>query len=804
MPPKQIIYSTNLQEFRPIIWYGEPIFTKYNQLKSILSEKLGDKYADFLAEPVISKEMISGKGKAHWMSDFVTKGTPFSKLNTQQQEQARQILQLYINKIKIFAKELQNDENQDLSELGELLLLAVEVPGLDYIFVEDNKICLVLWGFSSEESKKVNFQISKVIEPPVGYIPPKDIHEQVENKEVDDKINIEKQLDENKIPEEKQIQKNNVENTENQTPPPPPVENKKTKKKGMPGWLWFLLGMILMFLILFLLWWFLLRNVHQILPDESGVLPPIDTTQVDIDPDDPGERPIFTNKVNVALIKGANIETFATTLAEKYENQLEVVYYDTTINLLQIQTPEGEWKKWRDSLKTFSEVRLTFNESLFQEGKIPNDPGFSQSDQNWYFDVIGVYNAWEISQGDENVVVAIIDDGFDISHPEFKDKIVNPWNVVTRSDNLFPSGGSEHGTHVAATAVGWNDNALGVCGIAPNCKLMPIQIGDADGLMSSLSIVAGILYAIHHEADVVNMSLGMYFGDDVYFMSEQEQKQLISSLYPEEAEFWDELYSFANETDIILVQAAGNQDILAGLDPFCRSDRNIIVSATDVGNVKADFSNYGDFSLISAPGVGIYSAIPGEGFEFLDGTSMASPIVTGAVALMKSVHKDWTPEEIITALINSAKPLNSDKYIGPLLQLDKALNYDPNDTILIIPDNPEDLAFAEGLWESNNSLVSTIDQQPVKLYFEIREDGTGELTLVESNGTKCKADLDVSIEDGKLIMLQKENADCDDDIKYYYPYLFECTQGEDNKADCKCKQTDGTGDFLDFELYKKN
>jgi len=798
MSQKKIIFSVSLQEFRPIIWYGEPVFTRYTQLKSILVERLGAKYADFLAEPVISKEMIEGKGKAHWMSDYVANGVAFSKLNPQMQEQARQQLQLTVNKIKNFAKELQCDENANLKELGELLLLAIEVPGLDYIYVENERLCLVLWGFSSEESKKVNFQISKVIEPPVGYVPPVIVNEQV-TPPIEDKVKIEKQLDDN----DKQVVANNQIKTtaDNTVTPPPPVINETKHKRKMPGWLWFLLGMILTFIILFLLWWFLLRN-NNALPDEAGVLPPIDTTQLGVDPDDPSQKPIFTNKVNVALKKDADLIAFAEKLKDDYKKYLEVVYYDTTINLLQIQTPEGDWKRWKDTLKTFSEVRLTFNESLFEGGKIPTDPAFKQPDKNWYFDLIGVYNAWDISQGSDSVIVAIIDDGFDITHPEFKNKIVNQWNVVTHSTDLFPSGGSEHGTHVAATAVGWNDNKEGLCGIAPKCKLMPIQIGDADGLMSSLSIVSGILYAIHHDADVVNMSIGTYYGDDVLMLSEQEQRTL-TTLYPDEADFWDELFLFANETDMIIVQAAGNQDILAGIDPFSRSLKNVVVAALDTAENKADFSNWGEYSTVSAPGVSIYSAIPGNSFEFLDGTSMASPIVTGAIALIKSVHPEWTPEEVIAALVNSAIPVKSEQYIGPLIQLDKALSYEQGDSVLTIPDDAEDLNFAEGLWESSNSLVSTIDGKPITLLFDLKADGTGELTLTETNGTKCKADLSLSLKTGTLIIIQDENAECIPNDKFYQQYRFECVQGTDNEADCTAKQLDGTGDLLDFKLYKK-
>jgi len=799
MSQKKIIFSANLQDFRPIIWYGEPIHTRYPQLKAILTEKLGEKYADFLSEPVINKEMIEGKGKAHWMSGYVTNGLPFSKIAPPQQEQARQNLQLFVNKIKNFAKELQQDENPNLKELGELLLLAVEVPGLDYIFVENDKIVLVLWGFSSEEAKKVNFQINKVIDAPVNYIPPIPNNKTDETIK-DDKIKIEKQLDENKNKENNQITTTNTENKDVIPPIPPVVEEKKKKK--MPTWLWFLLGMILMFIILFLIWWFLLRN-NSLLPENPNVLPPIDTTQIGVDPNDPSKRPIFTNKVNVALAKDADILAFAEKLNDKYKDELEIVYYDTTINLIQIQTPEGEWKKWKDQLKEFPEVKLTFNESLFENGKIPTDPGFKQKDKNWYFDVIKVYDAWNVTQGSDSVIVAIIDDGFDVSHPEFKNKIVNPWNVVIHSTDLFPSAGSVHGTHVAGTAVGWNDNKEGLCGIAPKCKLMPIQVGDKDGKMSSLAIVSAVLYAINHDADVVNMSLGMYYGDDVLKMTEAEQQSLIDGLYKDEAEFWDELYTFANETDLIIVQAAGNQDLLAGIDPFCRSTRNIIVSALDTVDNKASFSNYGEYSTVSAPGVSIYSSTPNGTYEYLDGTSMASPIVTGAVALIKSAHSDWTPEQIIKALVNSGLPVTSSQYVGPLIQLNRAINFNPDDSILVIPDDAKDVAFAEGLWESTSDLISTIDKKPISLLFNIKADGTGEITYVESNGNKCKAKLKLTFKDGTLNIVQSENAECEDASKYYQPYKFDCVQGDDNQADCTAKLLDGKGDLLDFKLKRQ-
>ncbi len=793
MSVKKIIFSTELQEFRPIIWYGEPVFIRYSQLKAILTEKFGEQYAAIISEPVANREVIEGKGKAHWMSDYVTNGVQFSKLPQQQQEQARQQLTQTISQIKNFANELKISEDANQKQLGELLLLAVEVPALDYVFVEGNKICLVLWGFTSEEAKKTNFQISKVLEAPiVPKVPETKIVQEVQKNEP--------------LPIEKQIQDNQKVTTQQAVVPPvvatpPPIPPQK-EKKGMPAWLWFIIGALLMLLILFLFWWFYLRH-HSALPDNANVLPPIDTTKVGHDPNDTTKRKILIDRVNVALKKNADMEAFAKTIKEKFGNNLEIVYFDTTIKLLQLKTPENEWKKWADTLKNVADVRLTFSEALFARNETFNDAAFTDAKKAWYFKEIGVFDAWKTTKGSDKIVVAIIDNGFDITHPEFKDKVVNSWNVFLHSSNVHPVGmqGSEHGTHVAASAIGLLNNSLGLSGIAPNCKFMPIQVADENGNMSTLAVVAGLLYAIHHNADVVNMSLGMMFPPEVAQLSLEKQKELVQSLYPEEAKFWDELYSFGLENKMIIVQAAGNCNILAGIDPACRSLNTIIVSAVSPNIQRAEFSNWGELTVLSAPGVEIYSAVPNNKYEFLQGTSMASPIVAGCVALMKSIHPNFRPRQIIDILVKTAKAMNSDKYIAPMIQIDKAILADSSGNVMIIPKDAKDLTFAEGTWKSTTDLHST-DKKKVELYFDIKKDGNGKLKLVEENGNQCFADLKITFKDGKLLLDQLDNAKCQN-AKFYRKYEFQCVQGSDNQADCTAKEKGSTSDVIKFNLVKQ-
>ena len=130
----------------------------------------------------------------------------------------------------------------------------------------------------------------------------------------------------------------------------------------------------------------------------------------------------------------------------------------------------------------------------------------------------------------------------------------------------------------------------------------------------------------------------------------------------------------SNKHNATIVIAAGNDNILAGVNPLNRPRNFIVVSAVDKNNselAKANFSNYGLYSTVSAPGVDIFSTYGKKGYMAMDGTSMAAPIVTGAVALMKSIKEDLTPEQIICVLQGTGEPINGK--IGNCIRLDKAL-----------------------------------------------------------------------------------------------------------------------------------
>ena len=356
---------------------------------------------------------------------------------------------------------------------------------------------------------------------------------------------------------------------------------------------------------------------------------------------------------------------------EKYK----VVYYDDVVKRMQIEIPKEEREQLKQAIpSSFApEYELfIFDEALFEGAYDPSDPAFSDNDKSWYLKAINAPQAWDITRGSENISVAIVDNGFNLKHPELNSKVVRPYNVWLHSQEIFPQK-RDHGTHVAGTALAIADNGIGISGIAPNCKFMPVQVANERGQMTTTSVLDGILYAIYQGADVINVSLGtMFTGLDQY--DETFQKDLINNHFKEEERLWRHIMRIAASHNTSIVIAAGNDNVLAGIDAMQRPELFITVSAVDKYNraySKTDFSNYGQFSDISAPGVDIYSSVGEAEYQTMDGTSMASPIITGAIALMKSLNDTITNKQIICILQKTG--LQTQGNIGKLLQLDKAL-----------------------------------------------------------------------------------------------------------------------------------
>jgi|GEM_PF-1937691 len=227
------------------------------------------------------------------------------------------------------------------------------------------------------------------------------------------------------------------------------------------------------------------------------------------------------------------------------------------------------------------------------------------------------------------VTVAVIDTGLDTAHPFFAERHVAGYNLVNNDTFIYDD--HSHGTHVSGTIV---DITIAL----PNVKIMPVKVLNSLGYGSTINVSNGIRWAADHGAMVINLSLG-----GLVFPADQGL---------------DDSVAYAVEKNATVIAAAGNNSADAVTVSPARSEFAITVSAFDIDDKPAYFSNFGDRVDLAAPGVDIRSTIPGNRTAVFSGTSMSTPHVASAVALLLCYNSSLTPSIIKTIMCLSADPLN--------------------------------------------------------------------------------------------------------------------------------------------------
>lgn len=396
--------------------------------------------------------------------------------------------------------------------------------------------------------------------------------------------------------------------------------------------------------------------------NDDGSLPPIIR--------EPGVPPVIANRLFLFLENdNANIDEFAADFKKVYPGDAySIIGYDRDVKSLLIQVPESEKDEIRQTINSRlpNYQFIVFDEEIYELNG--HQSSSSLSSPGWHLKAVNAEEGWKITEGDSSVVVAVIDDGIDASHPIFKDRIVDAYNVFTQNNRL--SAGVGHGTHTAGLAVGSTQYlSQGAAGIAPKCKLMPVQVFD-NGICPLSALVSGVMYSVHKRADVVNISVGPTF-EGLNQLPLEVQNQIARTQFKNVEKLWQRVCKLAADKNTILVFAAGNDDILSSIPPENRTSVAITVGAVDQRLYPTDFTNFGECTDISAPGSEIYSSFPVKDFRNYDGTSMAAPIVTGTIALMKSLKKDLTVKEAYNVLYNTGKDVFGP--MPPMVQVNLAL-----------------------------------------------------------------------------------------------------------------------------------
>jgi len=311
---------------------------------------------------------------------------------------------------------------------------------------------------------------------------------------------------------------------------------------------------------------------------------------------------------------------------------------------------------------------------IYRPSLLPNDPKIiipidpsAVTTYQYAPHLVNLPEAWDVETGSDQVVVAVIDSGCDITHEDIAANLwVNPTeiadndiddddnglvddvngfdfqqNTAILTDRFFDPTLSRflnHGTHVSGIISGVGQNNIGIAGASFGGKLMILKaIDDSSGAFFTSKLIAAVNYAKQNGAQVINMSLGgPTNGTDIFLTSAIQS---------------------AISTGIFVVAAAGNESV--NMDTFHYLPGTIpgviAVSASDsTGTFDSDYSNFGSSVAIMAPGTDVLSSTPGSMYEVKSGTSMAAPMVSGVIALMRSLVPSASMAEIQTALFSSA------------------------------------------------------------------------------------------------------------------------------------------------------
>ncbi|MBD5340873.1 MAG: S8 family serine peptidase [Bacteroides sp.] len=409
------------------------------------------------------------------------------------------------------------------------------------------------------------------------------------------------------------------------------------------------------------------------LPDETSIVAPVRGEDGDLPPiiREPGVPPVIANRLFLFLENdNDNVDALAEDFKKVYpQDKYRIIGFDRDVKSLLIEIPESERDEIRRTInsKLPNHKFIVFDEEIYElNGHLS---GSSVSSPGWHLNAVKAREGWQITKGSSNVTVAIVDDGIDASHPMFDGRIVNAYNVYTQNNKLSNGGG--HGTHTAGLAVGSLEFLnQGAAGIAPDCMLMPIQVID-NNICPLSALVSGVMYAVHKGADVVNISIGPSF-QGLNQLPVELQSQIAQTQFKNAEKLWNRVCKIAANKNTVLVFAAGNDDILSSIPPENRSAVAITVGAVDQKLYPTDFTNYGPCTDISAPGKEIYSSFPTKNFRSFDGTSMAAPIVSGTVALMKSLKKDLSVEQARNVLYRTGSDVFGN--MPPMVQVNLALD----------------------------------------------------------------------------------------------------------------------------------
>ncbi|MFT7645371.1 MAG: serine protease [Candidatus Poriferisodalaceae bacterium] len=277
-----------------------------------------------------------------------------------------------------------------------------------------------------------------------------------------------------------------------------------------------------------------------------------------------------------------------------------------------------------------------FEDSAFEDSISISSSNDARRNNQWALDRVAFETTWPTTNG-SGVVVAILDTGVLATHEDLVGRIVPGADFVAGvGDGTLAD--HPHGSHVAGIVGASANNSLGIAGGAPGVQIMPVRVLNSNGSGSVSGVSNGIIWAVDHGADVINLSLG----------TSTDSSTLRAAV------------AYAESRGVVIVAAAGNAALTGNPVTYPAAIAEVVaVGATTAGDARASYSNHGTWIDIVAPGSGIWSLANhnDSAYASMSGTSMASPYVAAATALVVGAAPGLTPAQTRAALFATAEDL---------------------------------------------------------------------------------------------------------------------------------------------------
>lgn len=341
------------------------------------------------------------------------------------------------------------------------------------------------------------------------------------------------------------------------------------------------------------------------------------------------QREIFSAEhLVVPIAKNANENVIAASIEQSgFRVTKPFPESDFLFAHLEVETPSALFESFEylsSNLKGLANVEL---DGAGSGGGVPSDPSYSLQ---WHHQKIDSQASWDITQGDDSIIVAVLDTGVNMNLSEFSGRIVNGYDYVNNDSN--PSDDHGHGTAVAGAIAANANNGVLVAGVDWKCKLMPVKVLDSSNWGYYSWWAAGVNYAKNNGARVINLSAG----------GTGSSSALTSAI------------NNVISDGVVFVTITQNDGIGSVSYPGSLTQA-ITVGATERNDTKTSFSNWGPQIDLVAPGRDIYTVNRYGNLDWWWGTSFAAPQVAGASALLLSIHPDLNQDSVAALLLAGAE-----------------------------------------------------------------------------------------------------------------------------------------------------